>query len=137
MTTRNENAIGSRPMARGIAYQEPANLSLEFSKQQHPAAPAKAKLNHDTKRAAVLRVFLERGERGLNCFEAVPLAHDYVLRTTVSECARYHGIEFAKRFECVPGHAGSRVDCVRYSLTAGGVERARELLGESLEAACG
>jgi hypothetical protein len=92
-------------------------------------------LDPQTKRAAVLRVFLERGERGLNCFEAVRLAHDYILRTTVSECSRLHRIDFAKRFEAVPGHAGSKVDCVRYSLTADGAARVRELLGESLEAA--
>lgn len=86
-------------------------------------------LDADTKRAAVLRIFLERGERGLNCFEAVRLAHDYVLRTTVSECKRYHGIAFAKRFEAVPGYNGSKVDCVRYSLTAEGAATVRELLG--------
>lgn len=101
-----------------------------------PPPPLKP-LGPDTKRAAVLRVFLERGERGLNCFEAVRLAHDYILRTTVSECSRVHGIEFAKRFESVPGHAGSKVDCVRYSLTPEGAARVRELLGESLEAVCG
>lgn len=136
MTTRNENAPGLGPRAQGMTYQEPANLSLEFSRQQQQPKQPKAKLNHDTKRAAVLRVFLARGELGMNCFQAVSMAHDYVLRTTVSELMRYHGIEFAKRFECVPGHAGSKVDCVRYTLTAGGAERARELLGESLEAAC-
>lgn len=97
--------------------------------------PSFKPLDPDTKRAGVLRVFYQRGQRGLNCFEAVPLAHDYVLRTTVSECARYHGIGFAKRFESVPGHAGSRVDCVRYTLTAEGAARVRELLGASLEAA--
>lgn len=91
-------------------------------------------LGAHTKRAAVLRVFLERGERGLNCFEAVRLAHDYVLRTTVSECASFHGIAFAKRFEAVPGHNGSKIDCVRYSLTAEGAARVREL-GVSLEVA--
>lgn len=92
-------------------------------------------LSPDTKRAAVLRAFLERGVRGLNCFEAVSIAHDYVLRTTVSECSRYHGIQFNKRFEAVSGHAGSKVDCVRYTLTAEGAAKVRELLGESLKAA--
>lgn len=100
-----------------------------------PGSPALKMLDPDTKRAAVLRVFLERGQRGLNCFEAVQLAHDYILRTTVSECARLHGIAFAKRFECVPGHAGNTVDCVRYSLSAEGAARVRELLGESQKAA--
>jgi hypothetical protein len=92
------------------------------------APPTSRPIGAATKRAAVLRVFLERGARGLNCFEAVSLAHDYVLRTTVSECVRFHSIEFHKRFESVPGHAGSRVDCVRYSLTEQGARKVRELL---------
>lgn len=99
-----------------------------------PTPPAKP-LNPDTKCAAVLRVFLERGERGLNCFEAVREAHDYVLRSTVSKCSRHHGIQFAKRFEKVPGHAGSNIDCIRYSLTAESAGRVRELLGERMELA--
>lgn len=100
----------------------------EAARQQQP-------LNPSTKRASVLRVFLERGERGLNCFEAVRLAHDYVLRTTVSECSRYHGIAFRKHFEQVPGHNGGKVECVRYSLTPEGAATVRELLGENLKAA--
>lgn len=89
------------------------------------------KLNPKTKRASVLRVFLERGERGLNCFEAVSLAHDYVLRSTCSELARYNGIEFRKQYEQIPGHGGSKVDCVRYSLSPAGAATARALLGEA------
>jgi hypothetical protein len=84
-------------------------------------------INPTTKRAAVLRVFLERGNTGLNCFEAVNLAHDYVLRSTVSELVR-DGISFSKRPEQVPGHGGSPVDCVRYSLTPEGAAKARALL---------
>lgn len=89
-----------------------------------PARP----LNPKSKRANVLRVFLERGAAGLNCFEAVRIAHDYVLRTTVSECAKYHGISFLKKFEQVPGFAGSEIDCVRYVLSPEGESKARELL---------
>lgn len=92
------------------------------------------KLNQDSKRAAVLRVFLERGQMGLTCFEAVPLARDYVLRTTVSECARYHGIGFHKQPETFnpAGHPNSTVTCTRYKLTAEGAAKARDLLRESL-----
>lgn len=86
------------------------------------------KLNPRTKRASVLRTFLERGSLGLNCFDAVRIAHDYVLRTTVSELTRYNGITFHKRYEQVPGFAGSKVECVRYSLTPEGEARARLLL---------
>lgn len=88
------------------------------------------KLNPRTKRASVLRTFLERGSLGMNCFESVRLAHDFVLRSTVSELTRYNGITFHKRYEQVPGYAGSKVDCVRYTLTAEGEARARLLLGE-------
>lgn len=118
-----------------LAVIPPCDPAPSVPYEATPIPPARDHLNPDTKRAAVLRVFLERGDRGLNCFEAVTLAHDYVLRTTVSECWRYHGIVFAKRFECVLGHAGSKVDCVRYSLTAEGAATVRELLGASLEAA--
>ena len=94
-----------------------------------PAEPDYRPLELGSKRAAVLRVFIDRGSLGLNCFEATRLAHDYVLRTSVSQLARYHGVEFVKRYEQVPGHAGSTVDCVRYSLSDRGLIRARELLG--------
>jgi len=115
---------------QGVTYQQ-------RQADSKPAAVAEQDkpLNPRSKRANVLRVFLERGAAGLNCFESVRLAHDYVLRTTVSECKRYHGIEFLKRYEQVPGHADSKVDCVRYSLSPRGVARVRELLGESLLAA--
>lgn len=97
--------------------------------QQPPQAPDEYKpLVKNSKRAAVLRIFLDRGDAGLNCFEAVRLAHDYILRTTVSQLVRYHGIQFNKRFEQIPGHAGSTVDCVRYVLSTNGEARARELL---------
>jgi hypothetical protein len=92
-------------------------------------------LNPNTKRAAILQVFLELGDRGMNCFEAALRHGDFVLRTTVSECTRYHGIEFHKHFEQIPGRRGSKVDCVRYSLTEEGAARVRELLGFSLKAA--
>lgn len=126
MSPGNDNATWQGGAGEAVS-QETAN--------QNPtpegASPQQQKaLNHKSKRAAVLRVFLERGAAGLNCFEAVRLAHDYVLRTTVSECKRYHGIDFLKRFEQVPGHAGGSVDCVRYSLSPDGTEKALELLGE-------
>lgn len=95
----------------GVALQEP-----------RPLTPG-------SKRAAVLRVFLDRGELGMNCFESVRLAHDFVLRSTVSQLVRFHGIAFSKTWEQVPGHAGSTADVVRYRLTPKGEARARDLLG--------
>lgn len=86
------------------------------------------KLDPRTKRAAMVRAFLEVGPEGLNCFQAALRYGDFVLRTTCSELTRYHGVTFTKKFEQVPGRNGSRVDCVRYALTDEGAARARELL---------
>lgn len=82
-----------------------------------------------TKRADVLRAFLDRGERGLNCFEAANQLHDYVLRSTVSELAREHGLTFTRKWETVPGHNGTKTECVRYWLSACDVEKVRALIG--------
>jgi len=95
------------------------------------AVQAPRPLELGSKRAAVLRIFLDRGAAGMNCFEAVRLAHDYVLRTTVSQLKRYHGVAFHKVYEQRPGHAGSVVDVVRYRLTPEGAAMARFLLGLS------
>lgn len=105
-------------------YQRQANRIPEFGALQAPKP-----LNPGTKRAAILRAFLEVGADGMNCFTAALRYGDFVLRTTVSECSRYHGIAFHKRFEQVPGRNGSKVECVRYSLTPEGATKTRELLG--------
>lgn len=85
--------------------------------------------DHTTKIASVLRIFIERGEVGLNCFEGARLGHDYVLRSTISELQRLHGVTFRKRWETVPGFGDSTVRCVRYSLDAAGHVRATAILG--------
>jgi hypothetical protein len=122
MTIKETGAGGFRPHdPQGDHQRQGDDMPVAESPQYKP-------LNPKSKRAAVLRCFLERGEAGLNCFEAVRLCHDFVLRTTVSECKRYHGIEFQKSFEQVPGYAGSTVDCVRYVLTPAGAAKVRELL---------
>lgn len=131
MKATNENPAGAGGACEALLNATGSKSSPAASVQQLK----QLRLNPNTKRAAVLRCFLERGQRGLNCFEAVRLARDYVLRTTVSEIRRYHGIEFAKRFEQVPGFNGSRVDCVRYSLTTEGAAKAREILGDELREA--
>ncbi len=125
MTIERSTAPEGSRGAQGTDYRrQPDSMPGAVAPQDKP-------LNPKSKRAAVLRVFLERGTTGLNCFEAVRIAHDYVLRTTVSECSRYHGVTFHKRYEQVPGHGGSKVDCVRYSLTDEGAAKARELVGEA------
>ena len=128
MDPRNENPGGAAGAGEAdYKGRDSSNPTLAADQQQA--------LNPNTKRAAVLRVFLERGAAGLNCFEAVRLAHDYVLRTTVSECKRYHGIEFLKRYEAVPNFAGGQTDCVRYALSPAGAAKVRELLGGDLREA--
>lgn len=86
-------------------------------------------LKPGSKFAALLRVLLERRSAGLNCFEAVRLANDYTLRSSISALTIRHGVEFGKTWESVPGHGGSKIECVRYRLTDKGVYRARQLLG--------
>jgi hypothetical protein len=93
--------------------------------------PLEPRLRPNTKRASVLRIFLERGDAGMNCFEAVSVAHDYVLRSTISDLYRGFGITFNRKYEQVPGHAGSKVECVRYWLSPEGEAKARKLLAEA------
>jgi hypothetical protein len=122
MTIRESTApAGNRGAQETLDDQRRANSSPVAADPARPLKP-------NSKRANVVRVFVERGDAGMNCFEAVRIAHDYVLRTTVSECARYHGITFLKTYEQVPGFGGSAIDCVRYVLTPEGAAKARELL---------
>lgn len=93
------------------------------------AQAQRRKVRPQSKKAGVLRVFLQRGEQGLDCFQAVTLARDFVLRTTVSELKRYDGIEFNKERKTFKNAGGTTTDYVKYSLTAEGVTKARELLG--------
>lgn len=74
------------------------------------------KLNYNTKKASMLRLFINLGERGLNCFEAANSHHDYVLRTTVSDLQRDFGIEFSRKYEQVPNAFKTTTDCMRYWL---------------------
>lgn len=94
------------------------------------------RLDPTTKLARVLRVLLERGDRGLTCFQAVELAHDYVLRSTISELYHRYGVTFTRIPERVPGYSGSIVDCTRYVLDNDGRTRAAELLPCLAPAAC-
>jgi hypothetical protein len=103
-----------------------------------PAALVKpCSINPITKRAAILRLFIARGELGLNCFEAVRLGHDYVLRSTVSDFSRDFGIHFSRKWEKVPGFNGSPVDCVRYWLTPEDALAARQMLSNCDLEHCG
>jgi hypothetical protein len=131
MDRQNESAawVGTGA-AQKVQQQDQRQHPSKLPREDQSLSTSR-RLNHNTKRAHVLRVFLDQGSVGLNCLDAVRLAHDYVLRTTVSELSRYNGIQFNKRYEQVSGHNGSVADCVRYSLTPEGAARARCLLGEA------
>jgi len=86
------------------------------------------KLRAGTKRANLLRTFLERGELGLNRFDAERLAHDHVLPSSVASLVRDFGFAFPRREESVPGFNGSKVECVRYWLSDDDAILASELL---------
>ena len=73
-----------------------------------------ARLNRNTKLASVLRTLLERGDRGLNCFEAVDVCRDFFLRSTISELQVAHGLLIERRPEIVPNRFRSTTRGVRY-----------------------
>ena len=130
---RLSRLVAARGETPGIYNQNENNCrdhSAEALDRQQPRLDRQHRpLAKDSKIASVLRVFLQRGDTGLNCFEATWAAHDFVLRSSVSVLTRHHGVEFAKTRERVPGHAGSVADCVRYRLTPAGEAQARKLLG--------
>lgn len=100
-----------------------------LSANSEPGLGNTSKLNPSTKRAAVLRTFLRRGEHGLNCFQAVSECHDYVLRSSVSDLQRQYGLTFRRKWEQVTGYQHSKVDCMRYWLAPESVALACDLLG--------
>lgn len=87
-------------------------------------------LRAGTKLEKVLRMFVKRGALGLNCFEAVALCRDYVLRSTVSDLHDRNGIKFSRKFETV-GEFDTR--CVRYWLDNTECERVAAMLEPCLE----
>ena len=90
------------------------------------------KLKYSTKKASMLRLFINLGERGLNCFEAANSHHDYVLRTTVSDLYRDYGIEFSRKYEQVPNAFGTVTDCMRYWLDDLNTAKAHATLEEAI-----
>lgn len=109
-----------------VPFQE--DSSTDDTPRAAKEQPSKQIKPH-TKTAAVLKHFIKCGERGLNCFEAVRLCHDYVLRTSVSNLQLQYGLLFQRRFEQVPGHGDSTVECCRYWLGEAERKKAAELLG--------
>jgi hypothetical protein len=122
MTIKETGAGGFRPHdPQGDHQRQGDDMPVAESPQYKP-------LNPKSKRAAVLRCFLERGDLGLTCFQAVELVRDYVLRTTVSEISREHRVEFHKEPHSFTNSSGSVTTCTKYRLTLEGAARAREIL---------
>ncbi len=83
-----------------------------------------------TKRDTVLQWFAEG--KSLNCFQAVRLLHDYVLRSTVSDITKIYGISFIKKNETVPGYRDSVAHCVQYKLAPEQRIKAWRVLGKEV-----
>lgn len=100
--------------------QTSLNLELDKTKatgcNQMASESATKKPKYNTKKASMLRLFINLGERGLNCFEAANSHHDYVLRTTVSDLQRDYGLEFSRKYEQVSNAFKTKTDCMRYWL---------------------
>jgi hypothetical protein len=80
------------------------------------ASDTKLRIKSNTKKASILKHFVELGERGMTCFEAANRYHDYVLRSTVSGIQRDFSVFFLKERVKVPNSFGTQTDCVRYWL---------------------
>lgn len=89
-------------------------------------------LSKNTKKFDMIEAFIDAGEHGLNCFEAVKL-HDYILRTTVSDLQKSCGLKFSRKWESVPNAFGKKTDCVRYWLDETNIQIALAILGRDHE----
>lgn len=108
----------------------PKNKPPLFVSGEKWGQKSSCKLNPNTKRAAIIKQFLQLGERGMNCFEAANRHHDYVLRSTVSDIQREYGVMFFRKMEQVPNAFGKTTDCMRYWIAPNSIPIARELVGE-------
>lgn len=88
----------------------------------------KAALRPGTKRYAVLKALLDSGPDGLDCFGAVRLVHDFVLRSTVSDIQSQYGLSISRRPHVVPNSFGGETHCVRYWIEGSARDRAARLL---------
>lgn len=113
--------------------QSTLNLDIDKTKatggNQVASENTTKKLKYNTKKASMLRLFINLGDRGLNCFEAANSHHDYVLRTTVSDLQRDYGLEFSRKYEQVPNAFKTTTDCMRYWLDDANKAKALAILG--------
>lgn len=80
-----------------------------------------------SKRARVLELLLQRGDRGLNRFEALERCRDHVLPSTCSALMKL-GVHIEAEAETVTGHAGHPTRLARYRIPASERAHAREIL---------
>lgn len=100
-----------------------------FSSPRSDAARP-GRIRAGTKKAGVLRVLLERGERGLNRFEAESACHDHVLPSTIADLCSDYGLVIPRKLETVRGHLGHDTECSRYFLSLEDRAKVPWLLGD-------
>ncbi len=87
------------------------------------------RLKPGTKRWAVVKTMLDSGTDGIDCFQAAHLAHDFVLRSTISEIQSGYGLEISRRPHVVKNGFGGETHCVRYWIEGSARGHAERLLG--------
>ncbi len=116
---RRRREVAEPATLAGVAVPE---TTKESSSEHKPTTiPRGSKLWH-------VADALRRGEH-LDCFAAVRLYHDYVLRSTVSELANGYGVQIERKSKRVPGHGGKLVTCAEYWCEHDARVRLGELLG--------
>lgn len=80
-----------------------------------------------SKASRVLELLLRRGPRGLNRFEAVNEAHDWVLPSTIS-ALQARGVPITSQIERVRGFGGHETRVARYAIAKPDRARAEALL---------
>jgi hypothetical protein len=114
-TTNNKGTVGAVPLAAAHSTFFVSDSTLIKL------------MRKGTKREKVLRMLVERGAQGLNCFEAVQLCGDYVLRTTISDLQKELGITISRKPETIANQYNTH--CVRYWLEPDQRQKAAAMLG--------
>lgn len=113
-TTKNKGTVGAAPLvADGNILFERDSTFIKLVRK-------------GTKLEKVLRMLVERGAQGLNCFEAVYFCRDYVLRTTISDLQKKFGITIKRKRETIANEYSTH--CARYWLEPDQCQKAVALL---------
>ena len=89
----------------------------------------RATIRPNSKIGCVLQTMMERGQRGITCFDAVFECHDFVLRSTISDMKRRYGLRINSVPHTVPNRFGGITPCALYTLPASEYAKAAALLG--------